>query len=294
MQKRLCLVYSSDKQKIFIMILLGSMVLSASSIMASYKRSVKKNCVQKETSISKHKTYMHAFGYFVGDIVVDILAINRHLFSVDTAKILTGFAPVYLVSRRLDESIQSRFYEPSCHANINQFHPACHDAAQIGICIPMVGLSSLAFWGWTEDLRTTGRIFALGLPFVHWTKDLIKNLEAKICLRPWHQKFSCVERSSGGFPSGHMANITYATSLFAMRFGPKWGVPLGLFATFLFADFLNHNRHYLSQLCAGAAFGLIYAFAANKVIENKLNGRLVFSSYTDRQGSPGIKMQYVF
>lgn len=251
-------------------------------------------CKNDELVVRRHhKTVMHAFGYFVGEIIMDILSINRNLFSIDTAKILTAFTPVYLVARRLDEDVQSRFYDPATHTNINQFHQKCHKVAKAGIGIPMVALSSLAFFGWNEDLRMTGRIFALGLPFVHWTKDLIKTLEAKPCLRPWHQDFDRYKRSPGGFPSGHMANITYATSLFAMRHGLAWGIPLGFFTAFVFADFINCNRHYLSQMLAGAAFGLTYAIAANKVIERKLYGLDVSCGFSG-QNRAYISASYSF
>jgi len=66
------------------------------------------------------------------------------------------------------------------------------------------------------------------------------------------------------------------TALFGMRHGWKWAVPLSLFSTFVFADFLNCNRHYLSQLLAGVGFGLIYAFAADKVIHRRVCQRIKF------------------
>lgn len=233
-------------------------------------------------------------GRFLGELFFDVLAINRHLFSIDTAKILTGFTPAYLVARRLDEPVQQNFYDQTIHKNINQMYESCHKVAKVGVGVPMVALSGLAFYGWTDELRLTGRIFALGLPFVHWTKDLIKTLEAKPCLRPWHEDFSAEKRSPGGFPSGHMANITYAASLFGMRFGLPWAVPLGAFASFVFADFINCNRHYFSQLLAGAAFGLIYAVAAQKVIERKLHEQWAIGCGLRQDGGMQFRCAYLF
>lgn len=220
--------------------------------------------------------------------------LNVKLFSMETVKVITAFTPVYLASRMFDERIQVKFHDRQYHKNINQLPKTCHTLAQCGIGIPMVLLSSLALWGWNEDLRMTARLFAIGLPFVQSGKDIIKSLQFKSCLRPWHEDFGKEQRSSGGFPSGHMANVVYMTSLFGMRHGPAWAIPLGLFSTFVFVDFLNCNRHYLSQLFAGAGLGLIFAFAANKVIEQKLEARLFFDCVPDSRGGSSFKVSYCF
>ncbi|MEX0940857.1 MAG: phosphatase PAP2 family protein [Candidatus Babeliales bacterium] len=238
--------------------------------------------------------FAHKAGYFLGDVIMDALRLHRYLFSVTTAQVITGITPFYIISRSIDEDLQSRFYDSTCHKNRNQFSSKCHKVAQHGIGVPMIALSSLALFGWNEDVRTTARVFAIGLPFVHSGKDIIKKIDTKACLRPWHEEFSCKQRSCGGFPSGHMANITYATALFGMRFGLKWAVPLGLFASFVFADFINCNRHYLSQIIAGAGLGLVYAFAANKVIEQKLNERFSVCLTCDPAGRPNLKMAFNF
>lgn len=216
---------------------------------------------------------MHKVARFFGEIVVDAVMLNVKLFSMQSVHIITGFVPFYLAGRMADERLQNNFYDRGCHKNIYQLPQKCHDVAHYGIGIPMVFLSSLALWGWNEDLRTTARIFAIGLPLVHSGKDIIKQLRFKSCLRPWHERFDKKQRSSGGFPSGHMANVVYMTALFGMRHGLAWGIPLGLFATFVFVDFINCNRHYLSQLVAGGCLGLLFAYAANAVINQKLEAR---------------------
>jgi hypothetical protein len=213
---------------------------------------------------------MHKGGVFLGEVVMDALLLHRYLFSVDTAKILTGFTPFYLISRSIDDDIQSRFYDEKYHKNINQFHQKCHQVARFGVGVPMGVFSSLAIIAPDKDIRMTARMFAIGLPFVHSGKDIIKSIDAKACLRPWHEDFSKEKRSSGGFPSGHMANITYAATLFGLRHGIKWAAPLSLFAVFVAADFINCNRHYLSQIIAGAGLGVLYAVAATKVIEKRI------------------------
>lgn len=220
-----------------------------------------------------HRSYEipHKAVHFVNNIIVDAIALQWNLLSTTSAKIITGCIPWYLYARQMDERIQSNFYDPSSHKNTNQLPKQCHSIAKNAVALPMIGLSSLALFARDEDIRTTARLFAIGLPFVHSGKDAIKKWRSTCCLRPWHEEFSSKERSSGGFPSGHMANVTYMTALFGMRFGPKWGVPLGLFSAFVFVDFINCNRHYLSQMIAGMGLGLLYAYAAHAVIEHKLN-----------------------
>ncbi|MBI2774726.1 hypothetical protein HYX58_01840 [Candidatus Dependentiae bacterium] len=220
----------------------------------------------------------------LGNVIEDAILLNVKLFTIDSAKIITGFLPFFLSARMFDESVQSHFYDRSCHKNIRQMHNSCHQIAQKGVGVPMVLLSSLALWAPNERLRQTARMFAIGLPFVHWGKNIIKTLDTNICLRPWNEHFNRRKRSTGGFPSGHMANVTYMTALFGMRHGWKWGVPLGLFSSFVFADFLNCNRHYLSQLIAGVGFGLLYAFAADKVIHWRAAQNLKFDLRCEQDG----------
>lgn len=242
----------------------------------------------------KKNSPAHKVGRFVGEIIVDALRLNLALFSCTSAKIITGITPFYLITRKHDEQLQHHFYDPSCHKNICQLPKGCHQAAKTIVGIPMVGLSSLAVFAHDKDLRTTARIFAIGLPFVHSGKDCIKKIKTKACLRPWHEDFDKEKRSPGGFPSGHMANVTYMTALFGMRFGWKWAVPLGSLASFVFIDFLTCNRHYLSQLVAGIGLGLLYAFAAQDVIEKKLNENFSLSVIPDDQGGICCKASYQF
>ncbi len=230
----------------------------------------------------------------LGEIFCDAGSLLKNLFSVSSAKVITSFIPLYVLSRVHDEKIQANFYDPSNHKNINQFPKHCHSIAHYGIGFPIVALSSLAFFANDEDLRLTGRMFAIGLPFVHSGKDIIKKLRFKSCLRPWHENFDRHHRSSGGFPSGHMANVMFMASLFGMRHGPAWGVSLGLFAGFVFVDFVNCNRHYFSQLVAGAGLGLIFALAASKVVDKKLSERCSFSCNVDAQGNSCAQLCYRF
>jgi hypothetical protein len=221
----------------------------------------------------RKKGYIYQGMHWIGEIVADAVRLNINLFSLDSAKIITAIAPWYLLTRMVDEDVQDTFYDSSCHSNIHQFPKSCHWFARHGVAIPMIVLSSLAIFANDPDLQLTGRMTAIGLPFVHSGKDIIKNLRFKCCLRPWHENFSRKKRSSGGFPSGHVANMTYMAALFGIRHGPAWGIPLTLCGLFVGLDFLNCNRHYLSQIVAGVGLGLLFAVAASKVVDTKLEER---------------------
>ena len=234
-------------------------------------------------------------GRFCGGLVADALRINWNIFTVTTANIMTAFTPLYIASRAIDEDVQSRFYDGTCHKNVNQFSKVSHQVARFGVGIPMAVLSSLMFFAPDQDMRLTARLFAIGWPLVHFTKDLIKKIDSKACLRPWNEQYSCHKRSTGGFPSGHMANITYTATLWWLRYGPKLGVPLSLGAVFVFVNFVNCNRHYMSQLVAGAGFGMIYAFAVNRLVEQRISERLsLCASINKSSGSPCFGITYAF
>lgn len=229
-----------------------------------------------------------------GHLVYDALRLGVNLFSMESVKVLTGFAPLFIITRRFDESLHMKFYDDVNHKNINQLPQVCHTFAKDGIAIPMLLVSGLWIYGWNDDLRQTGRMAAIGIPFVQCGKDLIKQLRLRFCLRPWHENFSSKERASGGFPSGHMATAIYVSSLMWMRHGPQWGVPLTAFAVAMGLDFLNCNRHYLSQMVAGAGLGLIFAYAANKVIDANLAHDFRLICRVDHQGASNFGISYHF
>ena len=235
------------------------------------------------------KGYAYKFFYLLGDIVIDGLHLCQNLFSVQSAELLAWTMPFYLATRIIDERIQHPFYNPYKHKNIHQLPRWCHSFAKHSIGIPMVGLSSLALFAQDKDLALTGRMTAIGLPLVQSGKDIIKNLECDSCLRPWHEDFEAHKRSYGGFPSGHTASISYMATLFGLRHGPAWAVPLTALGLFIATDFLTSNRHYLSQIVAGAGLGIIFAYAASAVIDVKLGSSIQILPYSNAQ-QYGIKI----
>lgn len=200
-----------------------------------------------------------------------VVLLHGNLFSLSTFKIAAITFPFYGVTRGFDEKIQGCFFEKSTRKNKNNPPKWCSQLARFSIMVPIVYLGLHAVLSHDEEMRATAQTFLLGLPFVLLTKDFIKKLEFKSNLRPFHETLSPHKRCGGGFPSGHMAEAVYTATLFGMRFGRKYAIPLSLIAGFLGTVFIACNRHYTSQVIAGVAFGAMYAVAASKVVDWRLD-----------------------
>jgi len=83
-------------------------------------------------------------------------------------------------------------------------------------------------------------------------------------------------------------------TLWGLRHGPRWAFPIGAFGVFVLVDFINCNRHYLSQMIAGAGLGMIYGFAASKVVDKKLSENWCFDVSTNLQGDTCLQIGYKF
>ena len=239
------------------------------------------------------KKYRHN-GSYILEVVRDILALHRNIIDFDTLKVACATFPAWVAGRTFDCALQSCFHCRLHHKNINQFGWWCREGAKWGIGAPIAALGSLAIFAPDDDLRTTSYVFLLGMPFVIFGKDVLKKLDFDACRRPWHEKFDCHERALGGFPSGHMAEAAYMAVLYGKRFGWKFGLPLGALAVFLGASFLNCNRHYFSQLVAGAGLGTVYALAADKLIDAKLRDDVRFTFTCNAHGNPQVGVRCTF
>ena len=233
--------------------------------------------------------------YGLSNFFKEIVYLHEYLFTPDTIKIMTAALPFYLSSRMIDENIHSHFYDPSCHKNIRQLPDSFTKAVEHLAFYGVVGLSSMAVWGPRADLRTTGRIFAVGAISGLYLKDFIKSFKSNGNLRPFNQNFSPTCRSQGGFPSGHMFEAAYMATVFGLQYGLGAWIPLSLFSGAMFVVSVNANRHYVSQVFAGAALGIIYGVAASKTIDDSLNGGIWdVGIRCDSQGNPAVQVAYNF
>ncbi len=264
----------------------------------STKRTARDAHLHRGNPDKKRLGYITTPGRVVTDLIRDVLILNKNLIAWDSFKVIAATFPLYVGSRLIDHNLQNCFYERKNHKNIHQLHPWCRVIAKNCLALPIVFLGSGAFWSKNDDFRETGRAFLLGVPFVIFGKNGIKQCEFDACKRPWNEYFSRTKQAFGGFPSGHMALITYATALYGMRFGPKLGVPLGALSLFLAGAFVNSNRHYLSQIVAGAGLGTMYALAASKLVDERLarlgKNNLQLGMGISPAGGPELHISYQF
>jgi PAP2 superfamily len=230
----------------------------------------------------------------IWDFFIDILKINKNLFSKRPLLAFAGFVPAYLIARHTDDSMHGRFYDNEYHKDIHQLpRKLCKAFGDEGIAVTIGVFSSLAIFARDERLRQTSSMFAKGVVAIQITKKIIKEATSHECnIRPYCGRFEKV-KTYGGFPSGHMAVSSFMAFLYGIRHGRRWGIPLGAYAIANFGVGLNCNRHYASQLIAGAALGTAYAFATLKTLNEKYE-HLDCQITADRYGKPAIQMTYSY
>jgi hypothetical protein len=238
----------------------------------------------------------HRITRMLGGFAEDVVRINLGLFSWDSFKIFVTTAPFFAGARIIDEKLHNCFFDHKKKKNRNEPAQWSKEIARLSIGVPIALLGTQAFFSRNADMQMTSQIFLTGMPFVLIAKDLIKKLDFDLCKRPYHEKFAKEQRKFGGFPSGHLAEATYTAVLYGMRFGPNFAVPLGSIAAFVTVIFLSSNRHYLSQMVAGAGFGAMYAVSANNLINSKLAKKrdLHLGLSANNNGNPVMKLSMRF
>lgn len=266
---------------------------TAQHISGVAKKNVSKKNIFKKRAAKKKYPVKREVPHYVSSLFYDALELHKNLVTWDTFKIAAMVFPVFVSTRMIDESLQSCFYDESCHKNVYYIPKSCHALAQWSISVPIVLLGSQAFLSKSQEMRDTSRVFLLGLPFVFWTKTLVKKMQFEANMRPWHEDFDCNQRSGGGFPSGHMAEATYTALLYGLSFGYRYAIPLGAVATFIGVSFVACNRHYISQIVAGAGLGAIYGVAAYKLANSKINEQTKLG-FKINNGGPALSVSYDF
>lgn len=227
----------------------------------------------------------------------DFIDVNREVFaSTDTLKILTWVFPTYLIARFSDDAIHSSFYDAGLHKNVSQCSDTFYKFTSAGTTALTIALLVSPLFKWINaDVRRTSVMMNRGLLSIFIIRSISKySFKGRSCLRPWHQSFSCTQRAVGGFPSGHMAMAGYLTMLYGLEFGPSWGFPLSVFSALAFFASLNHNRHYASQLVAGLGLGVVYGYAAHKMLDYRYNEQFSVNLDFDTKLRPTVNLAYEF
>jgi len=229
------------------------------------------------------------------DLIKDTLEINKNVFtSMDTVKTIVGITPFYLATRMVDTSIHNKFYTSNGHKNKHQLPSLLTKIVSKSGDVGIVLLTSFAIFSSDEKMRLVARIFGLGAFSALVAKDAFKEIKIDAGLRPWNEHFNCHKRAHGGFPSGHMVEAAYMTTVWGLQYGLKAWIPLGLFSGLMFGVLVNSNRHYVSQVVAGAGLGIIYGLAANTLITKKLNQNFSFNVSAHAHGAPQLEFSYCF
>lgn len=251
-------------------------------------------CVSMDCTVLAAKEKKDPIGHAISLIGCEIAGIFKNLLDWDTLKIAALTFPFFVGARMLDDKLQRCFYDFDKHKNVNNLPGWCHDFAEWVVAGPMIFCALEAVLARDDEFREACRTYFVGMPFVISGKDLIKSLHFDSCLRPWNQKFGCECRSPGGFPSGHIAEATYAAVIFGLRYGPVAAIPLTILAAGVGATFVACNRHYLSQLVAGAGLGAMFGVAAHKFIDEKMRCKYQMSVTINDQGGPSFNFAYHF
>ncbi len=230
-------------------------------------------------------------------LFVDTGHIWKNLFTISSLKVATAALPLYIAVRPANKIIHSKFYNPETHTNIKQ---PCKFLTEIAVADAVVAIPFVAFnlYGFLSkgplEFRRV-QVFNAGLLSTWATKMLIKELRHEDCYRPWHQDFSCTEKSPNGFPSGHAAMIAYLAAFWALEKGYKWGLPLGTYALYAMAINVVANNHYISQVFAGAALGVFFAVAAHNTFQQTIiKENLTIGFGTDSKHKPAFSLAYEF
>lgn len=258
-----------------------------------HARSPKTLCDAAQDQYEIQNRYTHQNG-LIRDFFVDILKINKNLFSKQAILAFAGFVPAYIGARQADDGFHHKFYDYRTHTDTHQLpRKLCKAFGDEGIAVPIVLFSSLAIFAKNERLRRTSEMFAKGVVAIQITKKIIKEATKHECnVRPFCGRFEKV-KTYGGFPSGHMAVSSFMAFLYGIRHGRRWGIPLGAYAIANFGVGLNCNRHFASQLVIGAALGTAYAFATLKTINDKY-GNFDCELTTNNHGKPAVQMTYSY
>jgi hypothetical protein len=239
---------------------------------------------------SPHKVYV-----FLNRIFEDFCSVGKEIISVDSMKVVAGTAPFYLIGRRADKSIHKKFYNAETHTNIHQpssfiTHLLLHAAP----VIPAVTYGAMGSLHEDPYARRTAQVFISGYLWTWGTKILLKMFKISSNLRPCNGNFDTIS-THGGNPSGHTSTAAFYTTYLGLTRGPRWAVPLGVLTAGVGTLGFVTNRHYFSQVVAGAGLGIVIGYATHRVLEHiPEQSDLNLSFSLAGQRGPGLTFAYNF
>lgn len=196
----------------------------------------------------------------VSSIFCDLKRFGHNIVSSDMVGVITPFIPPFALSYMADGCVRNKFYCRRHHKNIRASSTTLLDFSECLVGLSIGTLCSCSFAVRHRRLQRTAQLYAITLPFTWALKSILKKIPWCGNIRPKSEHFCRHKTYYGGFPSGHMLEMAYATVLFGLSMGPGFAIPLA-FSTGVVATAFVKHRHTIPQLIAGAALGTVFGVA---------------------------------
>jgi membrane-associated phospholipid phosphatase len=180
-----------------------------------------------------------------------------------------------------------KFLDARIAAAVMNFIKSVHRLRQATESIPdflphLVGIGTVFLWGiyFYRSRRTTDdnevrflRLAATVLPVAYIVKTLLKFVFGRTNPRSWliHNQpltFHWFDRSSSSFPSGHML-VFVAFGAAVLFYYPKYRRLVMILLCLLGIALVGTDYHFLSDVIAGAYFGIITTYIIKYLFERK-------------------------
>ena len=210
----------------------------------------------------------HSPGDLIRNVGIDFLDVHRHIFTANSMRVLSGFVPIYIGARLIDEPTHNSFYDYEFHANKDEPCEHLYTLTNGHMSYPIIVLSAMLFASSCQRTRVAVGTVIPGIMAVLFTKDLLKDCCAG--RRPYNEHYRCDTWVYNGWPSGHATGISFLAVYYGLTQGARWMIPAGIVAGLLSGLAVQCNKHYVSQVVAGLALGTTYAFATYAVYKKRV------------------------
>lgn len=202
-------------------------------------------------------------------MIVDFLSLHSLiLLSYETWIVISLTLALHPFAAWADEVVHEYFYDRVQHKNIHQLPDWTYNFGKKGFKYIRYFIMALAIWPFSEPLsRDANLILVISTVWMSLVKRVLKMLvnilHIRSALRPANERFPR-GLYYGGFPSGHVSQAMVGVVVVHYI----WGVNNILAYALIFQLLLTtlwvviSNRHYISQVFAGTALGIVYGFAA--------------------------------
>ncbi len=149
-----------------------------------------------------------------------------------------------------------------------------------------VGGAAILTYGSTQEVEDLGDIFqvflpasAMGMTWIgrdgrgagQFALQLGTGTAVTLALKKLVSKRTPTAASENSFPSGHTQAAFSGASFIFRRYGPRWGVPAMVLASFTGLSRLKAERHYLDDVIAGMSIALVGNWTFVHPIEERVS-----------------------